>query len=46
MEHYNRKQNRRKFIQHGEEHHCDKNATVFTYGSPEKSSPYGITQGG
>ena len=31
---------------HGEEHHCDKNATVFTYGSPEKSSPTGITQGG
>ncbi len=31
---------------HGEEHHCDKNATVFTYGSPEKSSPTGISQGG
>ena len=30
----------------GEEHHCDKNATVFTYGSTEKSSPTGITQGG
>ena len=31
---------------HGEEHHCDKNATVFTYGSPDKTSPSGITQGG
>ena len=31
---------------HGEEHHCDKNATIFTYGSPEKSSPTGISQGG
>lgn len=31
---------------HGEEHHCDKNATVWTYGSPEKTSPTGITQGG
>lgn len=30
----------------GEEHYCSKNATVFTYGSPEKSSPTGITQGG
>lgn len=31
---------------HGEEHHCDNNATVFTYGFPEKSSPTGISQGG
>lgn len=31
---------------HGEEHHCDRNATVFTYGSPDPSSPSGITQGG
>jgi alcohol dehydrogenase (NADP+)/uncharacterized zinc-type alcohol dehydrogenase-like protein len=31
---------------HGEEHHCDKNATVFTYGAPDKTSPSGITQGG
>ena len=31
---------------HGEEHHCDNNATVFTYGSPDKTSPSGITQGG
>ena len=31
---------------HGEEHHCDNHQTVFTYGSPEKSSPTGITQGG
>ena len=32
--------------QHGEEHHCDRNATVFTYGYPEKTSPTGISQGG
>src|SRR6058998_781049 len=31
---------------HGEEQHCDNDATVFTYGYPEKSSPTGITQGG
>ncbi|MBB5350939.1 alcohol dehydrogenase (NADP+)/uncharacterized zinc-type alcohol dehydrogenase-like protein [Haloferula luteola] len=31
---------------HGEEHLCDKGATVFTYGTPDKSSPTGITQGG
>jgi alcohol dehydrogenase (NADP+)/uncharacterized zinc-type alcohol dehydrogenase-like protein len=31
---------------HGEEHHCDNHATVYTYGFPEKSSPTGITQGG
>lgn len=30
----------------GEEHHCDNNATVLTYGSPDKTSPSGITQGG
>lgn len=30
----------------GEEHHCDNGATVFTYGSPDKTSPLGITQGG
>lgn len=30
----------------GEEQHCDNNATLFTYGYPEKSSPTGITQGG
>ncbi|MCA9445262.1 MAG: NAD(P)-dependent alcohol dehydrogenase [Candidatus Omnitrophica bacterium] len=30
----------------GEEQHCDNNQTVFTYGSPEESSPTGITQGG
>ncbi|MVM35046.1 alcohol dehydrogenase catalytic domain-containing protein [Spirosoma sp. HMF4905] len=30
----------------GEEHHCDNHATVFTYGSPDKTSPTGITQGG
>lgn len=32
--------------QHGEEQHCDKGATVFTYGAPDKTSPSGITQGG
>lgn len=31
---------------HGEEHHCDNGQTVFTYGSPDKTSPTGITQGG
>src|SRR5216117_1526595 len=31
---------------HGDEHHCDNSATVFTYGYPEKSSPTGITQAG
>ena len=31
---------------HGEEQHCDNDATLFTYGYPEKSSPTGITQGG
>src|SRR5258708_4488095 len=31
---------------HGEEHHCDNNATIFTYGTPETNSPSGITQGG
>jgi alcohol dehydrogenase (NADP+)/uncharacterized zinc-type alcohol dehydrogenase-like protein len=30
----------------GEEHHCDNHATLFTYGSPDKTSPSGITQGG
>jgi alcohol dehydrogenase (NADP+) len=31
---------------HGEEQHCDKNATVSTYGAKDKTSPSGITQGG
>lgn len=31
---------------HGEEHLCDKGSTVFTYGSPDQTSPSGITQGG
>ena len=31
---------------HGEEQHCDNNATLFTYGYPDKTSPTGITQGG
>jgi len=31
---------------HGEEHFCDHGATVNTYGSPDKTSPSGITQGG
>lgn len=30
----------------GEEHQCDNSATVLTYGSPDKTSPTGITQGG
>ncbi len=30
----------------GLEQHCDNNATVFTYGNPQSSSPSGITQGG
>ncbi|HET6556448.1 MAG TPA: NAD(P)-dependent alcohol dehydrogenase [Prolixibacteraceae bacterium] len=30
----------------GEEQFCDNGATVFTYGTPEKTSPSGITQGG
>lgn len=31
---------------HGEEHYCDNNATIFTYGYPDKTSPSGISQGG
>lgn len=31
---------------HGEEHFCENGQTVYTYGSPEKSSPTGISQGG
>ncbi|WP_373549743.1 NAD(P)-dependent alcohol dehydrogenase [Haliscomenobacter sp.] len=30
----------------GEEHHCETTGMIGTYGSPEKSSPSGITQGG
>ncbi len=30
----------------GHEHYCDNQATLFTYGYPDKSSPTGITQGG
>ncbi|NNV54244.1 NAD(P)-dependent alcohol dehydrogenase [Limnovirga soli] len=30
----------------GEEHHCETTGMVGTYGSPEKTSPTGITQGG
>lgn len=30
----------------GEENHCETTGMVGTYGSPEKSSPTGITQGG
>lgn len=30
----------------GEEHLCDNNAIVWTYGTPEESSPSGISQGG
>ncbi|MEO5684513.1 MAG: NAD(P)-dependent alcohol dehydrogenase [Chitinophagaceae bacterium] len=31
---------------HGEEHHCETTGMVGTYGTPQKSSPTGITQGG
>lgn len=31
---------------HGEEHYCERHETVFTYGFPDKTSPFGITQGG
>lgn len=31
---------------YGEEHHCDRNETVLTYGTPDKTSPSAITQGG
>jgi len=31
---------------HGEEQHCENNATIYTYGSPDKTSPTGIAQGG
>lgn len=30
----------------GEEQHCEKGQTLFTYGFPDKDSPTGITQGG
>ena len=30
----------------GQEHHCETTGMVGTYGTPEKSSPTGITQGG
>lgn len=30
----------------GEEHHCETTGFVGTYGTPEKTSPTGITQGG
>lgn len=32
--------------EHGGEQFCEKGATLFTYGTPDKSSPSGITQGG
>jgi alcohol dehydrogenase (NADP+)/uncharacterized zinc-type alcohol dehydrogenase-like protein len=31
---------------HGQEHHCETTGMVGTYGTPEPSSPTGITQGG
>src|SRR5207245_11322285 len=31
---------------HGEDQHCHNDATLFTYGYPDKTSPTGITQGG
>jgi alcohol dehydrogenase (NADP+)/uncharacterized zinc-type alcohol dehydrogenase-like protein len=30
----------------GEEQHCDRDETLFTYGYPDERSPTGITQGG
>lgn len=30
----------------GQEQHCERGATLFTYGYPDKTSPTGITQGG
>jgi alcohol dehydrogenase (NADP+)/uncharacterized zinc-type alcohol dehydrogenase-like protein len=31
---------------HGEEQFCENHATLFTYGTPDTTSPSGITQGG
>ena len=31
---------------HGEEQYCDNHAALWTYGTPDKTSPTGITQGG
>ena len=31
---------------HGEEQFCDNGKTLFTYGTPDKTAPSGITQGG
>src|SRR4051812_13188261 len=31
---------------HGEEQYCDKHEVLWTYGTPDKTSPTGITQGG
>jgi len=31
---------------HGEEQHCENGKTIYTYGSPDETSPSGITQGG
>lgn len=35
-----------KSCKNGEEHHCETTGMVGTYGTPEQSSPTGITQGG
>jgi alcohol dehydrogenase (NADP+)/uncharacterized zinc-type alcohol dehydrogenase-like protein len=35
-----------KSCKNGEENHCETTGMVGTYGSPEKTSPTGITQGG
>ena len=32
--------------EHGDEHHCEKGKTLFTYGYPDEREPTGITQGG
>ncbi|SMO65309.1 NAD(P)-dependent alcohol dehydrogenase [Gracilimonas mengyeensis] len=31
---------------HGDEQHCERGETLFTYGYPDEDSPTGITQGG
>jgi uncharacterized zinc-type alcohol dehydrogenase-like protein len=35
-----------KSCEHGEEQYCDKHEVLWTYGTPDKTSPTGITQGG
>jgi uncharacterized zinc-type alcohol dehydrogenase-like protein len=35
-----------KSCKNGEEHHCETTGMIGTYGTPDKTSPSGITQGG